>query len=411
MGRHRSSNRPYRFRVHKDRPISVEFDLMPGRRISTGCYDMPGATLFAEDYLARLGSDLPGAKVPTLREFAAGFFMKEGKGSFREADLLYKRKRAPNYYKKQQAMLDNHILPAFGNVLVSAITSKSIEAWIPSIRCVDGEEAADNTKNKILFTFRTVMDWVKKDGYRSDNPARDIRAISAEYREREAIPPHQAAVLFPSEPDERIRIWHGEMWASYFSVLYDTGWRPGEVAALRVCDVYMTPHGLAVFTESSANHDSGRIESRVKTSGKGYGKRPGLLYDDTAVLLMGYIERAGLSGEDLLFHGPRTKRPLWAETSNKHFKTVMEEHGFYREGIVQYCLRHTYETDRRGDLPDEILAVSMGHTRLRDDYDHRTPEDYIRMIDQSRDSFFRNRERREKGSDIIPLEEAMSRKA
>ncbi len=410
MGRRRSSDRPYRFRVHKDRPISVEFDFMPGKRISTGCYDLPGATIFAEDYLAKQGVCLTETRIPTLNEYAKGFFINEGKGTFREADILYKRKRAPKYYDKQQAMLDNHILPRFGNMLVSAITSKSIETWIPDIRLVNGEDAADNTKNKILFTFRTVMDWVKKDGYRNDNPARDIKAISAEYNEREAIPPYQAAVLFPSDPDERIRIWGGEMWASYFSVLYDTGWRPGEVASLRVCDVYMTANGLAVFTSSSANHESGKIESRVKTSGKGYSKRPGLLYDDTAALLMGYVEHEKLSGEDLLFHGPRTKKPLWAESSNKHFKMVMEEYGFYKEGIVQYCLRHTYETDRRGDLPDEILAVSMGHTKLRDDYDHRKPEDYIRMIDKSRESFFLNRERRGRESDIIPLEKALKRK-
>ena len=411
MGRHRSSDKPYKFRIHKDRPISVEFDLMPGKRVSTGCYDIPGATLFAENYLQNRGvATQTGRKTPTLNEFAAGFFKKDGPNTFRDADRLYKRKRAPKYYEKQQAILDNHILPAFGNILVTAITAKSIEAWIPGIRCTNGEEAADNTKNKILFTFRTVMDWVKKDGLRDDNPAREIKAISAEYNEREAIPPHQAEVLFPADPDERISIWHGEMWAVYFSVFYDTGWRPGEVASLRVCDIYMTAKGLAVFTSSSANHESRKIEDHVKTTGKGYGKRPGLLDEDTAVLLMRYIKHEKLKGEDLLFHGPRNGKPLWAESSNKHFKMVMQEHGFFKEGMVQYCLRHTYETDRRGDMPDSILAVSMGHTKLRNDYDHRTAEDYIRLLDSSRESFFRNRERRGKESDIIPLEEALKKK-
>ena len=41
MGRHRSTDRPYKFRACSGRPISVEFDFMPGKRVSTGCYDMP----------------------------------------------------------------------------------------------------------------------------------------------------------------------------------------------------------------------------------------------------------------------------------------------------------------------------------------------------------------------------------
>ena len=62
--------------------------------------------------------------------------------------------------------------------------------------------------------------------------------------------------------------------------------------------------------------------------------------------------------------------------------------------MTQYCLRHTYETSRRGDLSDEVLAVSMGHTKLRDDYDHRTSVDMIRTLEGARDDLFRTRERR-----------------
>ena len=72
--------------------------------------------------------------------------------------------------------------------------------------------------------------------------------------------------------------------------------------------------------------------------------------------------------------------------------------------MVQYCLRHTYETDRRGDMPDEILAISMGHTKLRPDYDHRKPEDLIRSIDSSRERFFINRQRRGMEKDIVSID-------
>ncbi len=408
MGRHRSSDRPYKFRACSGRPISVEFDFMPGKRISTGCYDMPGATLFAEDYLRHEGIALHfEKKIPTLNEFAKDFFMKEGPNTIRDVDRLYKRNRAPKYYEKKQSILDNHILPKFGNIMITAITAKSIEAWIPTIHCINGNEAADNTKNKILDTFRIVLDAAKKDGYITENPARDVQKITAESIEREAVPPEQTAILFPEDPEERIKIWHGIMWAVYFSIAYDTGWRHGEIAALRVSDVWVTQKGYYVTANRTFNHEANQILERVKTSGKGLEKRSGLLYDDTAELLLKYIDERKLSGDDLLFSGPNSGKPLVSETTNKHFKMVMREHGFFHEGIVQYCLRHSYETDRRGDMPDSILAVSMGHTKLRNDYDHRGEKEMIRLLDRNRDSFFENRKRRGQEPGVIPLDEAL----
>ena len=409
MGRHRSTDRPYKFRACSGRPISVEFDFMPGKRVSTGCYDMPGATLFAEEYLANRGMVSTDAHTPTLREYAKDFFLKDGPNSIRESDRRYKKKHAPKNYEKHQASLENHILPAFGDFLITAITTKAIEAWLPDIRLKNGANAADNTKNKILDAFRIVMDSAKKDGYIADNPAREVHKITAENAEREALPPAQTAMLFPEDPDARIRIWHGLMWAVYFSIAYDTGWRHGEIAALRVSDIWVTQKGYYVAANRTFNHEAKQILDRVKTTGKGLEKRSGLLYDDTAALLLRYIDEMNISGDDLLFVGPRNRKPLWSETANKHFKMVMKEHGFYHEGIVQYCLRHSYETDRRGDMPDSILAVSMGHTRLRDDYDHRTEKDMIRLLDRNRDSFFENRKRRSQDQGVIFLDEALKK--
>ena len=104
-----------------------------------------------------------------------------------------------------------------------------------------------------------------------------------------------------------------------------------------------------------------------------------------------------LKGDSLLFVPKRIPggkaEILRADSSNKHFKTICKAHGITE--VTQYCLRHTYETSRRGDLSDEVLAVSMGHTKLRDDYDHRTSVDMIRTLEGARDDLFRARERRD----------------
>ena len=402
----RRSDKPYRFRNYKGRAISVEFRFMPGKRISTGCYDMASAVLWAEDYLRNMG--MPNeAEIPTFREAASGFFMKEGKGSYRDREKALGREFPESYYRRQQARLDNHAIPEFGPLLVTAITRPMIESWAISMRSVNGRPLASDTRDKNLTTLSIVLDDLVRKGILQTNPAEAV-CITVTHKEREALPPEALRTLFPSDPAERIKVWESEMWAVYFSIFYDTGWRPGEIAALRVCDIWQTPKGLCVGTYREVSKEERRIVERVKTSGKGYSKRPGLLYYDTADLLIQYIEHNNLHGEDMLFRAPRRKDGLlMPETSNKHFKMILEKYGYYHEGIVQYCTRHTYTTQRRGDMPDDLLAVSMGHTKLRDDYDHQKLQDLIRRLDAARDSFFENRRRiREGEEDIIPFEEA-----
>ena len=404
-------SRPYRFRHPKGRCIQVEFDFMPGKRISTGTDDPAEAVLFAEDYLDSEGREMDRRGVPTLSEFARGIFLRSGRGSIRDMDRLYKRNYSEKHYREKQARVDRYILPEFGSYLVTAILTRSIEAWLPYVVSADtGRPLADDTKNKLLVAFRDVMEEVRRSGYRDDNPARDVRLIRAEGEARKPLPKHVMALLFPPDIDERVRVWGSEMWALYFSVFYDTGMRPGEIAALRVCDVYRTPRGLAVGTLREVSNVERRIVERVKTTDKGMRKRPGLLYDDTAALLVRYVVGKGLRGEDLLFTAPRCREGLiFDDTSNKHLKDTLRRLGVYEEGMVQYCLRHNYETDRRGDMPDSLLALSMGHTRLRDDYDHQQTVDMIRRLDDERDSFFANRSRDGRNDAIVPLSELMER--
>ena len=186
----RAENKPYYFKNKKSRPaIEVRFAHIPGRWFSTGTKDMAEAVLFAEAKLHEDGLEKPES-VPTLKEYSMDFYMKEDPGSFRDRDRKFKKARAPKYYEKAQAMLDNHILTRFGDMLVTAISEKAIEEWLPAIkRATDGRNASDNTKNKILGVFRDVMDAVRRDGYRSDNPAREVESITAESEERQPVPP------------------------------------------------------------------------------------------------------------------------------------------------------------------------------------------------------------------------------
>lgn len=413
MGRKRSTgNKPYKIRQHKDRPIDVEFDIMPGKRISTGYYTIPQAIDFAENYLKTESFTILNPKEPTLHQFSKNFFMRRDKDSIWETDRLFGRYYDESRYQHCQAYLDNYILPKFGNYLVTAITASMIERWLPYIQSVQKKTLLSNDcRNKILNVFRIVMDRVKKENWRDDNPAADVVQLKRSGKEREALSPQALMLLFPPDSEQRIKIWESLMWATYFSIMYDTGFRPGELAALRVCDIWQTKKGLAVSTNRSVNRLQRKIINKVKTTGHGYSERVGLLYDDTATLLIQYIDKEKLTETDMLFRAPKRKDGLiMPETSNKHFKTVLMKHGLYHEGIVQYCLRHNYTTDRRGDMPDELLAISMGHTHLRDDYDHQKAQDLIRRLDVARDGFFEFRKRQDKMPEIIRITDILDKK-
>lgn len=404
----RRSDKPYKFRQIKGRAISVEFQHMPGKRISTGCYDIPSAVLWAEQYLKEDGFEKTAT--PTLEVFAKDFFMRTDADSFRQRIESFGKKNNEAYYKQRQGILNNYIIPRFGSYLVTSISVPMIESFLISLRRKDGETMANETKNRVLVTLRYVMADVKRKGYRPDNPAEDVSMFAkVNKKERKPLPDDAIATLFPSDIDERVRIWGGEMWAVYFSIFYDTGMRPGEIAALRVSDIRSSEHGLSVMTMKEVNSVERRVVERVKTSDSGRKRRGGLLYHDTAELLIRYIENNGLRGDDLLFQAPKLGI-LTTPTSLKRFKAVLRKHGIMDDDMVQYCLRHNYETDRRGDLSDDALALSMGHMHLRDDYDHQDDTAMARRLEAVRGELFRNRERRGQESDIIPLEEALRRK-
>ena len=400
MGRKRGFNKPYKIYKKKDRCIRVVFDDIPYKSFSSGTTDLAEAIEWADAFLERGGIARP-KKTPSLAEYTNGFFLRDDAESVRQRDMRYGHEYSRSRYKKYQHYIDDYICREFGAYLVTAISSRSIERWLPSLQSSKGKPLANDTKNKILVAFRIVMDEVKKDGYRDDNPAKDVKMFAKKGKRREALPPQIIKALFPDDLEKRIEIWHGLMWATYFSVMYDTGFRPGEMAALRVCDIYQSRKGLSVGAVTTVNKDEGKIVERVKTSDDGYDKRPGLLYEDTAELVVRLIKEKNLSGEDRLFTAPNRKDGLlMSDTSNKHFKTVLTENGFYKEGRVQYSMRHSYMTARRGDMPDDILAISMGHTHLRDDYDHQTMTDLIRRLDEKRESFFENRTRLDEEPDI-----------
>ena len=388
------SDKPYRFICRADRNIQVVFKHLPGKLVSAGTRDISEAVRFAEDFLESNG--MSNKKTPALGEFAKDFFMRTDSLSIRSRRAAFGKTVSEKWYKYNQGILDNYIIPAFGEYQINAITPLAIENWIISINKKSGSALASASKNKILHALNLVLTEAIRLGYMSSNPL-DISYKPKIVTEnpRRALTLHEQRMLFPENKEQRKAVWKSTLWAAYFSIMYDTGFRPGEVAGLRVCDVYRTPGGMGVYTSHTINSYEKKAVERVKTSGKGMENRVGLLSDISEALVLELIAEKDLKDNDWLFE--RTKRNdnvrfIYIKTANMHLKRTCKELGL-DESITQYYIRHTYATYRRGNMDETTLALSMGHSNgVRSDYDHRTASILLAQLEKARDDIFSDKD-------------------
>lgn len=164
-------------------------------------------------------------------------------------------------------------------------------------------------------------------------------------------------------------------WTCYFHIMRCTGFRPGEVAGLRRENFY--PELSGVYTTGSINSVKKQFVERIKTTGKGKKYKIGLLSTQACRLLRIY-EQTLPEDQDLLF---MVNGGVVANTtSNKHFVSFAKKAGVNLNGRTQYSLRHTFQTSVAGEIEKSEVEKLMGHTKFRENYDHRDGERRLRQL-------------------------------
>ena len=402
----------YKIIQPSSRNFYVVFRHMPGKRISTGTRDMPEAIRFAEEYLERDGLKGIGSQDMTLRQYAKDFFIRTDSQSLRYRYSRLHINREKEYWTNSQGYLDNYILPGLGSKRLDSLTAAGIENWLLDVQGVRFKgELSGGTKGKILQCLRTILDEAVRQELIPDNPADKAKAPRSigRVRSNRIFSLYEQKLLMPDDLTERIKLWGSLMWASYFSVLADTGMRPGEVMGLRVKDVYRTPQGYGVVAVQEVSSDGKRIKARVKTSGKGMEKRVALLSDSTGLLIEELVKVYQITDEDeCLFLKYRNIKDSYIgiDTANKHLKIVLRKLDL--EEATQYSFRHTFATFRRGNADERALALAMGHSggSVRDDYDHRSASILIGQLEKHRSQLMASADERMEVDSIKPAKKA-----
>ena len=357
-----------------NRNIQVKFAHLPGQIFSTGTKDLREAILFAEGVLERDWRILNNnPECITLRNYAKDFFSESDPKGIRERNALRNRNYDESYYKHHQGRLDNYILPAFGKSSLDSITKEMVDDWFIKLKSVQsGKKLSSNSKNKVLKCFQIVMDQAVRDQLIEENPIKNIEMIvENDINTREAFTAEELKKLFPEDPIRLLQIWNGLMWTTYFLIMRDTGWRPGEVLGLRK-DSYF-PELNGIYTDSSVTR--GEFKHSIKTTNRGQKYKVGILTDLTKKFLENLIEKT--EGE-FLFKLPTGF--ISANGANKHLAVSAEKAGVALNGRTQYSLRHSFETALAGKVENKTLLELMAHTSFRPEYDHRTPEDILELL-------------------------------
>ncbi len=346
----------------------------PGKWKSTGTHNMAEAVLWAEAQLK--GESVTQKQQLTLKQFAGNFFKPSDPHKWRARRERKNKYHKNEFYVANQSRLDRYILPAFGDRLISSINDLLIDDWLIDLKNPSGEEIADNTKNKILGTLRKVLDEARRQRLIESNPANDVEPITERRQPRVPFQPPELIAMFPETESSLLRIWGNRMWASYFLVMRDTGFRPGEVAALQVKNISFKLSGI--YSTRSVDFRTRKIQESIKTTKKGQPYKVGVLTTQTLWSLENLVLGNDLQNDDFLFRV--NGNLIVPDVANKHLKGSLKKAGVERLGRTQYSLRHSFDTALAGNVENKVLMELMAHTSLRPEYDHRTPEMILEQL-------------------------------
>lgn len=373
----------FKLRHRAGRCIEVQYRHQPGSWQSTHTNDDRQAAIYADRQLEKtLG--IKSANQPiAFGTFAKNFFAHQDPHGWRKRNERYNKHFDDTYYNSRQGYLVNYILPRWGDQLITSITDVAIEDWFLDLHSVtSGKMLADDSKNKVLIALRIILQEAKRQGVIKNNPAAEVKEISAKNESREPFNTIELYKMFPQEKNKLLHIWDSLRWACYFLIMRDTGFRPGEVAALTRSCYYPALRGI--YSEQSVNYKTRDIKQSIKTTSKGQKYKVGILTSQTADLLDELIKETPQKEQFLFRLSPRGLL-LSPDVANKHLKSSLRKAGVESRGRTQYSLRHSFETDVAGKIEDSILLELMAHTGYRAEYDHRTPEQMLTLLQPVRE--------------------------
>ena len=325
------------------------------RRLSTKEESLSKAKEIAEDWYLQLRGKLRSGEIKTEKTF------REASEQYhREYDIITQGQRSKDYVRGQHLRSKVHLVPFFGHLGLSEITSGKIQDYRihrhEEALAKRGKPPAYNTMHQEIVTLRQTLKTGIRHGWLDrlpdlSEPYRSSPKIShrAWFSPEEYKQLYEATRKRAHEPKQERFKWECEQLHDYVLFSANTGLRPDEARRLQFRDV-------TIVDDETSEQTILEIEVRGKR-GVGYCKsmhgavrpferlkarlRPSRAYEASTE-----TEPTATATESEALRLPKSTDLIFPKWPRELFKTILDEENLRvdRDGRPRtaYSLRHTY---------------------------------------------------------------------
>ena len=273
-------------------------------------------------------------------DYAAQFFVK-GRCPYMQDRLLRGGHVTVGYISSLRGLLNNYILPYFGQMLMSEIRRGEVNRWLLHLPSLG---LSNNTANKVLGALRIILDFAVFEDVIERNPAKEVRTLAK---------CENARLAFSVEQEERLVAYHYDniLAGTAIRLAASTGLRAGEIRALKWSDVRMD---RIVVAHSYTNKDG------YKGTKSGKVREVPIRHDIYEMLAFLYH-----GDPDAYLFSYNGRRPVNHKVFNASLKKAMTDLGIDDQGgrLSFHSFRHFFNTRLiEGGVQSVVVQAVVGHS-------------------------------------------------
>ena len=287
-----------------------------------------------------------------FKTFSAGFF-DEG-SPYRKWKATSGDDLSPSTVDSYKRLLENQLLPYFGEMPVRKISTDTVKQWIVWL----GERWSAKTSNNAQSVLNIILKSAKEKRIIREVPSAELTFRKIRKRRRELLTVEELREIYRSD------LWRWEVARRAFLVCAITGMRIGEVVGLQTFEV---------------EADRLNVEHSMH---KKFGLGPTKTRTNRFVPIPKILDLKSKCGRQWAFQKPTEDRPILAGYIYKRLMAICESLGIdtKERGITVHSLRNMFISYMRGSTFGESIDLKIkavvGHadSTQTDWYTYWTPE-------------------------------------
>ena len=281
----------------------------------------------------------------------------------------------PQTIAQHRRHLVNYLLPRFGNHIFEKVRPVKVEDFLLE------QDLSNSCRNTILYTLKLVMKEARREGLIDMIP--EFEPFKRSSKRQDVLSDEELTALFPYNEQALIDIWKrpGDMrkeqpkialmFGTLFCVTVSAGLRSGEIRALHREQVSIPNSGLVI---DRAVDDRGQLGPLKKATKEDPRSRAVIIPEITLKMLERWLDRApecpDYPGLVFSYRG----KPVANYYILDRFRFGLDKLGIDHEArrLTVHCLRYTYNTRMKMELPGDVLREFLGHrsVEMTDHYDN-----------------------------------------